>query len=112
MASVANTRQFGNDAIMAPQARPDDGKFNIVLLKTFPKFYLPFLILKLMSGTLNESRYVKYFESEDPVIISTDETRFHIDGEPCFIDGEVKIEIFKKALKVLKTKHNKRHPLK
>lgn len=112
MASVANTRQFGNDAFMAPQARPDDGKFNIVLLKTFPKYMLPLLIIKLMSGTLQESHYVKYFESEEPVIISTAETRFHIDGEPCFIDSEVKIEIFKNALKVLKTSHNTRHPLK
>jgi diacylglycerol kinase (ATP) len=109
MASVANTRQFGNDAFMAPQAKADDGKFNIVLLRPFPKYQVPVLIVRLMSGTLDKSHFVKYFESDQPVVISTDETRFHIDGEPCNISGEVKIEICKNALRVLKTKDNNRN---
>jgi diacylglycerol kinase family enzyme len=41
------------------------------------------------------------------VTISTDETRFHIDGEPVTINGEVKIEIRRNALKVLRTRYNK-----
>ena len=103
MVSFANTRQFGNDAFLAPQARADDGKFNIVLLKPFPKFLLPLFLIRLLAGTLKESAYVKYYESENPGVIFTKETRFHIDGEPFNFTGEIKVEILKNALKVLKT---------
>jgi diacylglycerol kinase family enzyme len=109
MSSVANTRQFGNDAFLAPHAKPDDGKFNIVLLKPFPKYLLPVLLVRLLSGTLKESNYIKYFESDNPGIIYTNETRFHIDGEPCNLTGEIKVEILKNALRILKTSYNKNH---
>ena len=109
MISVANTRQFGNDAFLAPHAKPDDGKFNIVLLKPFPKYLLPVLLVRLLSGTLKESNYIKYFESDNPGIIYTNETRFHIDGEPCNLTGEIKVEILKNALRILKTSYNKNH---
>jgi YegS/Rv2252/BmrU family lipid kinase len=108
MVSVANTRQFGNDAFLAPQAKPDDGKFNIVLLKPFPKYLLPLFLVRLLGGTLKDSAYVRYFESGNPGIIYTNETRFHIDGEPCNLTGEIKVDILKKALRVLKTSFNKR----
>lgn len=108
MVSVANTRQFGNDAFLAPQARPDDGKFNVILLKPFPKFLLPLFLVRLLGGTLKESAYVKYFESASPGVIYTSETRFHIDGEPLNLKGEIKVDILKNALRVLKTCYNKR----
>jgi len=109
MISVANTRQFGNDAFLAPHAKPDDGKFNIVLLKPFPKYLLPVLLVRPLSGTLKESNYIKYFESDNPGIIYTNETRFHIDGEPCNLTGKIKVEILKNALRILKTSYNKNH---
>jgi len=107
MVSVANTRQFGNDAFLAPQAKPDDGKFNLVLLKPFPKYLLPVFVFRMLNGTLKESEYVKYLESENPGIIYTKETRFHIDGEPCNLTGEIKIEIMKNSLRILKTTNKK-----
>ena len=38
MITVANTRQFGNNALIAPQASPDDGVFDLVLVRPFPFF--------------------------------------------------------------------------
>ena len=35
--TIANTRQFGNNAYIAPEARPNDGIIDIVLIKPFPK---------------------------------------------------------------------------
>jgi diacylglycerol kinase (ATP) len=35
--TIANTRQFGNNAFIAPEARPNDGIIDIVLIKPFPK---------------------------------------------------------------------------
>jgi diacylglycerol kinase (ATP) len=108
MVSVANTRQFGNNAFLAPMALPDDGKFNLVLLKPFPKILSPLFVLKMLSGTLKDSEYLKYIESESVVTIRSEENRIHIDGEPLIIDNNISVSIMKNSLRVLKSTINNR----
>lgn len=105
--TIANTRQFGNNAFIAPEARPDDGIIDIVMIKPFPKIIFPIFIYRLFRGTLNKSRYVKYIKTDRPFTIQTEEKRFHIDGEPVEIEGEVKVQVRREALTVLRTRHNK-----
>ncbi|MGD0584006.1 MAG: diacylglycerol kinase family protein [Bacteroidales bacterium] len=107
MLSVANTRQFGNNALIAPVAVPDDGRFDIVILKPFPKVFFPLFAIKMLSGTLKESKYLKYIASARQVTVKTSEKRFHIDGEPVLINDEIVITIRKHALRVLRTCHNR-----
>jgi diacylglycerol kinase family enzyme len=105
--TVANTRQFGNNAFIAPDAVPNDGMLDIVMIKPFPKILFPIFIYRLFAKRMNRSRYFSHLKTREMVTISTDETRFHIDGEPVTINGEVKIEIRRNALKVLRTRYNK-----
>jgi len=105
--TMANTRQFGNNAFIAPDAVPNDGMLDIVMIKPFPKILFPVFIYRLFAKRMNRSGYFSHIKTSKIVTISTDETRFHIDGEPVTINGEVKIGIRKKALKVLKTRYNK-----
>jgi diacylglycerol kinase (ATP) len=107
MVSVANSRQFGNNAILAPMAVPNDGKFNIALLKPFPKILFPRFVIKLLTGTLKESKYIRYIESDSPIIIKSEENRFHIDGDPVIIDKDIHVNVRKNALRVLKSSHNR-----
>ena len=103
--SMANTRQFGNNAFIAPDARPDDGIIDIVLIKPFPKFLAPIFVYRLFRGTMKNSKYVRYIKTDKPFTIRTKETRFHIDGEAIEFSGDVVVKIKKDVLKVLKTKH-------
>jgi len=105
--SIANTRQFGNNAFIAPRARPNDGIIDIVLIRPFPKLMSPVIIYRLFRGTLHNSKYVRYIKTDKPFTINTQENRFHIDGEPVDIPGEILVRVQKNALKVLKTKHLK-----
>jgi len=107
MVSIANTRQFGNNALIVPQAKPNDGIFNIALAKPFPGVLFPFFAIRMMTGRLRESKYLKYLSSEEPVILSSDEKRYHVDGEPIVINDPVNISISKGSLKVLKTKRTR-----
>jgi diacylglycerol kinase family enzyme len=50
---------------------------------------------------------VRHFQTNKEIVIETDETRFHIDGEPLDISGKVVIRIKKEVLKVLKTARSK-----
>ena len=105
--TIANTRQFGNNAFIAPEAKPNDGVIDIVIVKPFPKIIVPLFAYRLFRGTLKNSKYVKYLKTDKPVTIRTNETRFHIDGEPFEISGDITVHISRKALTVLKTKHTK-----
>jgi YegS/Rv2252/BmrU family lipid kinase len=106
--SIANTRQFGNNAFIAPEAKPNDGIIDIVLIKPFPKIIAPLFVYRLFRGTMKNSKYIRYIKTDKPFTIKTNETRFHIDGEAVEFKGEVVVKIKKDVLKVLKTKHSKR----
>jgi diacylglycerol kinase (ATP) len=101
--TVANTRQFGNNAFIAPEARPNDGLIDIVMIKPFPKILGSLFIIRLFTKRINKSKYVRHISTGKEIVIETDETRFHIDGEPLDITGKVVIRIKKEVLKVLKT---------
>lgn len=105
--TIANTRQFGNNAFIAPEARPNDGKIDLVLIKPFPKILGTIFVIRLFTKRINKSKYVRHITTDKEILIETNETRFHIDGEPLEIKGEVVVRIKKEVLKVLKTKHNK-----
>jgi len=105
--TFANTRQFGNNAFIAPDARPNDGLMDLVLIKPFPKIFGPVFILRLFTKRINHSKYVRHIKTDKEIVIETCETRFHIDGEPLKISGKVNVRIRKDVLKVLKTCHNK-----
>jgi diacylglycerol kinase (ATP) len=105
--TIANTRQFGNNAYIAPEARPDDGIIDIVFLRPFPKIMAPVFVYRLMRGTLKNSKYVRYLKTDKPFTIHTEETRVHIDGEAFEIKGDINVRIKQNNLKVLKTKNLK-----
>jgi len=105
--TIANTRQFGNYAFIAPDALPNDGKIDLVLIKPFPKILGSIFIVRLFTKRINKSKYVRHIQTDKEIVIETDETRFHIDGEPLDISGKVVVKIKKETLKVLKTCRNK-----
>jgi len=105
--TAANTRQFGNNVFIAPEAVPNDGMLDIIMIKPFPKIMFPIFVFRLFTKKLNKSRYYSHLKTNKEVTISTEETRFHIDGEAVTICGDVTLKIKKDALKVLKTRHNK-----
>jgi YegS/Rv2252/BmrU family lipid kinase len=106
--TIANTRQFGYNAYIAPDALPDDGIIDLVLIKPFPKILAPVFIYRLFTKKFKDSKYIRYIRTRNVINIKTDEKRLHIDGEPLEISNELIIRIKTKALKVLKTSKYKR----
>ena len=107
MVTLANSRQFGNNAFIAPMARPNDGKYNIVIVRHFPIIFAPLFAIRLLTGSLHDSKRVKFIESSEPATFISRETRFHIDGEPVTIEGKAHIEIKSNVLNVLRSARNR-----
>lgn len=60
MISIANTGQFGNNALISPNSTPNDGIFEIAMVKPFPFYYYPIFVIKIFLGTLKGSKYINY----------------------------------------------------
>jgi len=107
MIVVANTAQFGNNARIAPKAKPNSRNFITVFVKPFPFILYPFFITKLFTGKLKDSKYIKYKSISDELIIKTPFQKYHIDGEPKINKGNYNIKIAKQKMKFIKTKYCK-----
>lgn len=105
--TIANTRQFGNNAFIAPFAKPNDGMIDLIMIKPFPKIFGIVFVIRLFTKRINNSKYVRHIKTDREILIETDETRLHVDGEPVSITGKITVRIRKEVLKVLRTSHNK-----
>lgn len=100
MLNVANTRQFGNNAYIAPHASTVDGLAEIVLVKKFPLYYGALFALKMFRKTLKENKYVTFLSvPEIEFMVNTND--WHLDGEYVEINSPIRIQILPKSLKIL-----------
>jgi diacylglycerol kinase (ATP) len=107
MICFANNKQFGNNAFIVPHAKPNDGFFDIVLVKPFPFYFYPIFVIRLFLGRLSESKYVKYMRSSEEITVKAGSKEFHIDGEPVLFDGPINVRLGHNYVKVIRTRRNK-----
>lgn len=101
LVAIANTKQYGNGAIIAPSASPTDGYLNVCVIKTVSFSRAVKLIQKLFNGSINEAdEYIHYRTKQIKINTSTDQTRIHTDGEPKTVTGDLNIRIKEKSLRV------------
>ena len=101
MLNVANTRQFGNDAFIAPNAILDDGLVDIVLVKRFSLISSVKFAYQLFSKKLGGNPFVTYLRLEQ-IDLEIDNNIWHIDGDAMELPSPVEIQVLKHSLKVLK----------
>ncbi|SMO63361.1 lipid kinase, YegS/Rv2252/BmrU family [Flavobacterium resistens] len=97
MIVIANSQKYGTGVIINPNGAMNDGKFELVILKSLDLL----LIGKIITGNMP-------IDSEDIVIISTDKAtietdypvNFQIDGEYCGAQTNLEIYILHKQMKM------------
>ena len=73
---------------------------DFVIVKAFPKWKIPFFLLKLFRGETHFSKYVEIIQSQN-MKISANNTLLHLDGEPYKTSNPVEIKVIPKSLKIL-----------
>lgn len=100
MVNIANTRQFGNNAYIAPHASTIDGLAEIVLVKKFPLYYGSIFAYNMFAKKLQENKYITYLSvPEIDFEVSTE--NWHLDGEYVKIPSPVHMKILLKSLRIL-----------
>ena len=102
MISIANTRQFGNNAFISPQSKPDDGIFELVLVKPFPFYLYLTFVFRMFTNALKASKYIEYISIRNQVEIISNFKHYHIDGDPKKSPGNLTVKILEKKISFLK----------
>ena len=82
--TVANAGQYGNDFYIAPEAKINDGKFHVVILKPFNLFSVFGILVKILKGKAHESKNIETYVTEKLTIERKWKDSIHFDGEPDF----------------------------
>jgi diacylglycerol kinase (ATP) len=80
--AVANSRQYGNGAQIAPAALLDDGMMEIVVVEPQSAFAILKQVPAFFQGTLREGPGVLMRSAASMDISCAHPIRFHVDGEP------------------------------
>ncbi len=99
--AFANTAQYGNNALIAPQACTDDGLLDVVLVRPFPMLYFPVFTLLGMSGKLHHSSYVETFRTRELTIRNLENAPIHLDGEYEGQEDMIRLTARQKVLNVM-----------
>lgn len=100
MINIANTRQFGNNAYIAPHASTVDGLVEVALIKKFPIWHAPEFGYRLFTKKLKENNYITYL-SVPKISFTVNSEDWHLDGEYRKITSPVHIKILAKSLRIL-----------
>lgn len=100
LCSIANGSEFGNGLCIAPQAKIDDGKIELCLMRPFPAIHIPGALFNFFTRQIHNDPYCEIYQAEKFVIEQHYETA-HLDGEPKKMSKKVEIEVDPLSLKVL-----------
>ena len=100
--AIANSKQFGNNIEIAPQASINDGLIDIVIITPFPKLAIFSLLFYLFTKQLNRSSFVEVIKTKKITVLSANkEIISHIDGEATVIKSPLKASIKEKSFKII-----------
>jgi YegS/Rv2252/BmrU family lipid kinase len=98
--SVANTRQWGNGALIAPGAIMDDDRLDVVVI---PPHRFPAMlanIWRLFAGSIAARKGVTTRQVRAATITATPPAPVHVDGEPLGRLSVIRIQVLRAALRV------------
>lgn len=100
MMVFANTREFGNGAVISPGSAPDDGLAELQLVSK-PSF-LPLLkaFYDVYTSRADKSKYIRTIVSREALVHQAG-TVAHLDGEPVEVGHEVRFRLEPKRLMVV-----------
>lgn len=78
--AVANGQYIGGGINVAPEARPDDGLFDMLVIDNLPRWKMPFQLPKLLTGKIRSIPGTLYRNCRHAVL-SAEGMRMNIDGE-------------------------------
>lgn len=98
--TVANGREYGGGAKIAPAALLDDAMLNVVVVEPVSVARGLGMVPSLFNGTLDSNAEVRTFACRDAEVFCGPEIPMHLDGDDAEHGGSVKFSVLPARLKV------------
>ena len=98
--AIANGRQYGNGAIIAPAAKLDDGLLDVVIVARRSPFAALVQAPRLFMGQIARVSGVTSVPATNIEVRSTHPVAYHVDGEPFVGGGSITARVHPGALRV------------
>jgi diacylglycerol kinase (ATP) len=98
--AIANARQYGNGAIVAPQARVDDGRLDVVVVSHRSPLRALVQIPRVFLGQIARVPGVTMRRATEVEITSARQVLYHVDGEPFVGGASIRAHARPRALRV------------
>ncbi len=99
--AVANSDQYGNHAKIAPGARIDDGRLNLVVVKPVGLLRAAALVPRLFLGNIDASPHVLHLDAPSFTIERAAPGTIHTDGETHATGARISVEVRPGSLRVV-----------
>ena len=98
--AIANGRQYGNSALIAPDATLDDGRLDVVLIEDRSVLRALSQLPRVFMGHISRLRGVTMRKATSVEVTSTGPVIYHVDGEPFVGGAHLKARILPGVLRV------------
>jgi YegS/Rv2252/BmrU family lipid kinase len=100
LVAVANARQYGNGAVIAPHARLDDGRLDVVVIAHRSPLRALLQTPRVFLGQVARVPGVTIRQAETIEITSARPVVYHVDGEPFVGSASISARVQPRALRV------------
>ena len=100
LVAIANSRQYGNGAIIAPHARVDDGRLDVIVVGHRSPWQVLRYMPRLFSGQIDRVPDVMATTAMRIEVTSAHPVIYHVDGEPYVGAASVHARVHPQALRV------------
>jgi diacylglycerol kinase (ATP) len=101
LVAIANSDQYGNNARIAPGARVDDGRLDLVAIRSVGLLRAAALVPRLFLGNLDHSPHVVRLSGPRFTIRRASPGLLHTDGETHAAGSDIEIAVRPRSLRVL-----------
>ena len=100
LVTLANGSQWGNGAIVAPFARLDDGRLDLVVVEERSRIASIWALPRIFTGGIARLRGVWMRQVQRATIDSDAPMTFHVDGEPIEDGAHLEARVYPLALRI------------
>ncbi|MGD9904953.1 MAG: diacylglycerol kinase family protein [Vicinamibacterales bacterium] len=99
--AFANSRQYGGHGCIAPRARLDDGRLELVVVDDLPLWRVLRRLPAFFRGTLAPGDGLAMHTVARATVVTPTPWHLHLDGEPSAGEGDLDVTVHRAALSVV-----------
>ena len=101
MVVLSNAPHYGTGAKIAPEGKPDDGWFEVIAIRSYPFWFLFYMLLSIFTGKVSVDRFSTIIKCREAHVTVTPPQDMQVDGEFLGSQREVNARIIAGGLKIL-----------